>query len=311
MAGNAGVLKHAQNVPGCALALEAIFREAGIPQDLFRTLLIGAKAADDLIAHPLVAAVTLTGSVPAGRAVASAAGQVLKKCVLELGSSDAYLVLADADVQLAARVCATARMINAGQSCIAGKRFVVSAAVKGAFELAFVEAMEAYVMEDSRNEATKLGPLEIVKARDQLHAQVAASVAKGARLLTGGVVPDRTGAWYPPTVLTDVVPGMPAYDEELFGPVAAVIEACDDADAVRIANNSRLGLGSAVISRDIARAERIAATDLDAGMAFVNTSVRSDPRLPFGGVKDSGYGREVSRFGIFEFVNVKWVLVGT
>jgi succinate-semialdehyde dehydrogenase / glutarate-semialdehyde dehydrogenase len=309
MAGNGGVLKHASNVPGCALALEEIFREAGFPQDLFRTVLIGSQQVKTLIEDPSIAAITLTGSVNAGKAVAAAAGAVLKKAVLELGGSDGYIVLEDADIALAAKVCAAARMINAGQSCIAGKRFVVVESVRPAFEAAFVQAMRAYVFGDPNEPGTRLGPLQSVKARDELAEQVKQSVAGGARVLLGGEVPKRPGAWYPATVLTHVTAGQPAHDEELFGPVAAVIGARDEADAIRIVNDSRFGLGSAVLTRDLARGERIAADELDSGLAFVNQSVRSDARLPFGGVKESGYGRELSEFGIYEFCNIKTVVV--
>jgi len=309
MAGNAAVLKHASNVPGCALAIEDVFREAGFPDGLFRAALIPGKAVAALIADDNIAAVTLTGSVEAGRKVAAAAGAALKKCVLELGGSDAYLVLADADVGKAADVAAAARMVNGGQSCIAGKRFIVVRELREAFERALVEKMQAFQMGDPRDPATKLGPMQAVKARDDIHDQVMRSIAAGARRLTGGEVPDHPGAWYPPTVLTDVKPGMPAYDEEVFGPVAAVIEAGGEAEAIAIANASRFGLGSGVLTSDPARGERIAAEELEAGMSFVNAAVRSDPRLPFGGVKASGYGRECSEFGIHEFVNIKSVLV--
>jgi succinate-semialdehyde dehydrogenase/glutarate-semialdehyde dehydrogenase len=309
MAGNGGVLKHASNVPGCALALEEIFREAGFPQDLFRTVLIGSQQVKSLIEDPSIAAVTLTGSVSAGKAVAAAAGAVLKKTVLELGGSDGYIVLEDADLARAAQVCAAARMINAGQSCIAGKRFVVIESLRAAFEGAFVEAMRGYVFGDPNEPATRLGPLQSVKARDELAEQVKRSVAGGARALLGGEVPKRPGAWYPATVLTNVTAGQPAHDEELFGPVAAIIGARDEADAIRIVNDTRFGLGNAVLTRDLARGERIAANELDSGLAFVNQSVRSDTRLPFGGVKESGYGRELSEFGIYEFCNIKTVFV--
>jgi len=309
MAGDGAVLKHASNVPGCALAIESVFREAGFPVDLFRTALVPGRAVKALIEDPNIAAVTLTGSVAAGKQVASAAGGVLKKCVLELGGSDAYLVLADVDVAKAAEVAATARMVNGGQSCIAGKRFIVVAEVREAFERALAEKMQAFAMGDPRDPATRLGPMQSVHARDEIHDQVQRSLQAGARLLTGGEVPDRPGAWYPPTVLTDVRPGMAAYDEEVFGPVAAVIEAAGEAEAIAIANASRFGLGSGVLTADLARGERIAAEELEAGMSFVNANVRSDPRLPFGGVKQSGYGRECSEFGIREFVNIKSVLV--
>lgn len=309
MAGNGAVLKHASNVPGCALAIESVFREAGFPANLFRAVLAPSRDVRTLIEDPAIAAVTLTGSVEAGRQVASAAGAALKKSVLELGGADAYLILEDADIGKAAQICAAARMVNAGQSCVAGKRFIVLASVRAAFEQAFVEAMQSYTMGDPRHEAARLGPLQSVGARDEIHALVQDSVAKGARLLTGGEIPERPGAWYPPTVLTDVRPGMPAYDDEIFGPVAAIIEAASEAEAISIANASRFGLGSGVLTRDLARGERIAAEQLEAGMSFVNTNVRSDPRIPFGGVKESGYGRECSQFGIREFVNIKSVLV--
>lgn len=309
MAGNTAVLKHASNVPGCALAIESVFREAGFPENVFRTLLIPSAQVKALIDDPSIAAVTLTGSVEAGRQVAAAAGAALKKSVLELGGSDAYLVLEDADIAQAAKVCATARMVNGGQSCIAGKRFIAVRQVREAFERALAAEMETYLMGDPRDPGSKLGPMESVKARDQIHEQVRRSVERGARLLTGGTIPDRPGAWYPPTVLTDVCPGMPAHDEEVFGPVAAAIEAKDEADAIRIANEARFGLGSGVLTRDLARGERIAAEELESGMSFVNGNVRSDPRMPFGGVKHSGYGRECSDFGIHEFVNIKSVVV--
>ena len=309
MAGNAAVLKHASNVPGSALAIEDVFREAGFPQDLFRTLLIPGRDVAAVIEDPNIAAVTITGSVGAGRDVARAAGGVLKKVVLELGGADAYLVLEDADIDKAAAVCAAARMVNGGQSCIAGKRFIVLTSVREAFERAMTQKMSAYRMGDPRDPATTLGPLSSVHARDEIHEQVQKSLAGGARLLCGGQVPDKPGAWYPATVLTDVKPGQPAHDEEVFGPVAAIIEAADEAEAIRIANDSEFGLGSGVLTRDLARGERIAAEALEAGMSFVNANVRSDPRLPFGGVKHSGHGRECSDFGIYEFVNVKSVLV--
>jgi succinate-semialdehyde dehydrogenase/glutarate-semialdehyde dehydrogenase len=309
MAGNGGLLKHARNVPGCALAIEDVLHDAGVPRDLFRTLLLPTRHVEALIRDDHVAAVTLTGSVAAGRAVATAAGSVLKKCVLELGGSDAYLVLEDADIAAAAGLAATARMVNGGQSCIAGKRFVVVRQVLDRFEQALVAAMREYRMGDPRDEATRLGPMQSVEARDEIHRQVTDSVAKGARLLLGGEVPDRPGAWYPATVLAGVRPGQPAHDEEVFGPVAAVIAAEDEADAIRIANASEFGLGSGVLTADLDRGRRIAARELDAGLSFVNENVRSDPRMPFGGVKHSGYGRECGVFGIREFVNIKSVHV--
>jgi succinate-semialdehyde dehydrogenase / glutarate-semialdehyde dehydrogenase len=262
-----------------------------------------------LIEDDKVAAVTFTGSVAAGRSVATAAGGVLKKCVLELGGSDAYVVLEDADIEAAAKICATARMVNGGQSCIAGKRFIVVRSILEKFETALVAAMRAYEIGDPRKEGTRLGPMVSTKARDDLHGQVEKSLAGGARLLLGGKVPDRAGAWYPATVLADVRPGQPAHDEEVFGPVAAIIAAKDEADAIRIANDSEYGLGSGIITADLDRGRRIASEDLEAGLSFVNENVRSDPRMPFGGVKHSGYGRECSSFGIHEFTNIKSVHV--
>ena len=307
MAGNGALLKHASNVPGCALAIEDVLHEAGVPHDLFRTLLIGSGDVEALIKDENIAAVTLTGSVAAGKSVATAAGSVLKKCVLELGGSDAYLVLDDADIAAAAKVAATARMVNGGQSCIAGKRFIVLRSVLEPFEKALTDAMRGFEMGDPRKEGTKLGPMQSVEARDDIHRQVNESIRKGARPLLGGKIPDRPGAWYPPTVLTNVLPGQPAHDEEVFGPVAAIIGAVDEADAIRIANASEFGLGSGVLTSDLDRGRRIAAQELEAGSSFVNDNVRSDPRAPFGGVKHSGYGRECSAYGIREFVNIKTV----
>ncbi|WP_088347141.1 MULTISPECIES: NAD-dependent succinate-semialdehyde dehydrogenase [Rhodomicrobium] len=309
MAGNAGVLKHASNVPGCALAIEEVMRDAGFPKDLFRALLIGSKAIDGLIEHPKVRAVTLTGSEGAGRSVARKAGEVLKKAVLELGGSDPYLVLEDADVEKAAAICTKARLVNSGQSCIAGKRFIVIESLRDQFEQAFVAKMQAAKMGDPMDAATEVGPLARHDLREDLHKQVEASIDKGARVLCGGKIPDGPGAYYPPTVLTDVVKGMPAHDEELFGPVAAVIVAEDEADAIRIANDSNFGLGGGVITPDLARGERLAAEFIEAGSVFVNAQVASHPKLPFGGIKHSGYGRELSHYGIKEFVNIKTVFI--
>jgi succinate-semialdehyde dehydrogenase / glutarate-semialdehyde dehydrogenase len=311
MAGNGALLKHASNVPGCALAIEEVFLQAGLPRGLFRTLLLPSGDVEALIKDENIAAVTLTGSVAAGRSVATAAGSVLKKCVLELGGSDAYVILEDADIAAAAKVAATARMVNGGQSCIAGKRFIVVRSVLEPFEKALVDAMRGYEMGDPRKEGTRLGPMQSVKARDEIHRQVSESTRKGARLLLGGKVPDRPGAWYPATVLTNVLPGQPAHDEEVFGPVAAILTADDERDAIRIANASEFGLGSGVLTSDLERGRRIAAEEIEAGSCFVNENVRSDPRTPFGGIKHSGYGRECSAFGIREFVNIKTVHVKT
>jgi len=309
MAGNVGVLKHASNVCECALAIASVWREAGAPEGVFTSVLVGSAAVGDMIASPRVAAVTLTGSTPAGKSVAAAAGRVLKKTVLELGGSDPYLILEDADLDFAADVCAAARLVNTGQSCIAAKRFIIVDAVRDAFTERFVSKMRAAKFGDPRDPSSQLGPLARHDLRDQLHAQVRTSIQRGARALLGGEVPSGPGAYYPPTVLDRVGPGMPAFEEELFGPVAAVIAARDERDAVRIANESSFGLGSAVFTRDVERGRRIAEHDLEAGSCFVNAQVHSDPRLPFGGIKESGYGRELAAFGIREFTNLKTIYV--
>ena len=309
MAGNAGVLKHSSNVMGCALAIESVLRDAAFPPDLFRALVIGSAKVPSVIAAPEVKAITLTGSTPAGQAVATAAGAVLKKTVLELGGSDPYVVLQDADLELAAETCVSSRLINSGQSCIAAKRFIVVEPVLEQFTRLYVQKMQARKTADPFEEGVDVGPQARADLRDDLHQQVEESVAQGAVLLLGGERPDGPGAFYPPTVLASVTPGMPAYDEELFGPVAAIIAARDEADAIRIANDSVFGLGAAVFTRDEARGERLASEELEAGSCFVNAFVKSDPRLPFGGIKQSGYGRELSVFGIREFVNIKTVYV--
>jgi succinate-semialdehyde dehydrogenase / glutarate-semialdehyde dehydrogenase len=309
MAGNAVLLKHASNVPGCAAAIEGIFRQAGAPEGLFHALFLDNDAAEALIEHPGVAAVTLTGSTRAGKAVAARAGGALKKTVLELGGSDPYLVLHDADLAAAAQACAAGRLVNSGQSCIAAKRFVVVESVREAFEERLVQHMAQAKMGPPDEPGVEVGPQAREDLRDDLHRQVRESLEKGARLLVGGEIPDREGWYYPPTVLTDVGPGQPAYDEELFGPVAAIIPVADEDEAIRVANDSVFGLGGAVFSSDVARAEGIARDALEVGCAFVNDHVRSHPALPFGGVKQSGYGRELGNFGIREFVNVKTVWV--
>ncbi len=307
MAGNAGVLKHASNVTGCALAIEDVFSQAGFPKDLFRTLIVSSKKMDKVIELEKIRAVTLTGSVPAGKAVASKAGSLIKKTVLELGGSDPYVILEDADLDLAADSCVTSRLINGGQSCIAAKRFIIVEEVYDRFRDLFVEKMKAKKMGNPFDESNDLGPQATDSLRNDLHDQVKRSIDKGAKLLLGGKIPETKGAYYPPTVLENIKEGMAAYDEELFGPVASLIKAKNEADAVRIANDSIFGLGAAVFTKDIIRGERIAREELNAGNCFVNAFVKSDPRLPFGGVKESGYGRELSWFGIHEFVNIKTV----
>ena len=309
MAGNVGLLKHASNVSGCALAIEEILHAAGVPEDAFRVLLVGSSRVDAIIGAPEVVAVTLTGSTPAGRAVAGRAGACLKKTVLELGGSDAYVILDDADLAAAAETCATSRLINGGQSCIAAKRFIVVEPVFHEFEERLIERMSARRMGDPLEEGTDVGPQARRDLRDELQRQVEASVARGARVRLGCELPAGPGAFYPPSILGEVRPGMPAFDEELFGPVAAVVPAKNERDAIRLANQSVFGLGAAVFTRDVERGERIARHELQAGACFVNAHVRSDPRLPFGGIKESGYGRELAAFGIREFVNIKSVWV--
>jgi succinate-semialdehyde dehydrogenase/glutarate-semialdehyde dehydrogenase len=309
MAGNAVIVKHASNVPGCALAIEGIFHQAGIPHDLFRVVLTSGRQVESLIEHRLVRGVSLTGSSEAGSAVARKAGELLKKAVLELGGSDPYLILEDADIELAARLCTKGRLMNSGQSCIAAKRMIVVEKAREQFEKRFVKLMGEARLGDPLDEHTDVGPLARPDLRDTLHRQVERSVAKGARLLLGGKMPDGPGTFYPVTVLTDVQPGMPAFDEETFGPVAAVVPVKDEAAAIEAANNSVFGLGCCVFSRDQPRAERIASERLEAGMAFVNHELYEDPRLPFGGIKESGYGREMGSYGIKEFVNIKTVYV--
>lgn len=308
MAGNTGLLKHSSNVPRCALQIEEVFVKAGFPADVFRTLMIGSGKVDKVIEHPAVKAVTLTGSDIAGRKVAAKAGQMLKKTVMELGGSDPFVVLADADLDEAAAVAARARCINSGQSCIAAKRFIVEAPVYDAFLEKFRANMAALVMGDPLDEKSQVGAQAREDLMAELHAQVEASVARGAKLVLGGKPLAGKGSFYPPTILVDVVPGMPAYDEEMFGPVASVIRARDAADALRIANDTPFGLGASVWTRDAAKGEAFAA-QVEAGASFVNGMVKSDPRLPFGGVKISGFGRELSHHGIREFVNIQTIWV--
>lgn len=309
MAGNGAVLKHAPNVFGCSLLMEEIFREAGFPRDLFRSLLIDIPLTTEVIRNPLVAAVTITSSVNAGRAVASEAGKVLKKCVLELGGSDAFIVLEDADVDKAVEIGIIGRYQNSGQSCIAAKRFIVVDAVYDEFEKKFVDAVKQLKMGDPSAEDIYVGPQARVDLRDGLHDQVQRSVDAGAKCLVGGQVPEGPGAFYPPTVLAGVKEGMAAWSEELFGPVATLIRVRDEAEALQVANCLDFGLGGAVWTQDLARGERIAADGIESGAAFVNDMSKSDPRMPFGGIRNSGYGRELSIYGIREFVNVHAVWV--
>ena len=306
MAGNVGLLKHASNACGCALAIQDVFLQAGFPAGAFTTLLVEGTRVEPIIRHRLVRAVTLTGSTPAGKSVAGIAGSELKKSVLELGGSDAYIVLQDADLGLAVQTCVKSRLINGGQSCIAAKRFIVVRSVQEEFTRRYVEQFRNVRFGDPTDPESDIGPMARADLRDQIHDQVCRSVAQGAQLLIGGAVPDQPGSYYPPTVLGGVRPGMVAFEEEIFGPVASIIEADDEADAIALANRSEFGLGSAVFTNDKSTADRIA-RQIDAGSVFVNALVKSDVRLPFGGVKHSGYGRELSWFGIQEFVNIKTV----
>jgi succinate-semialdehyde dehydrogenase/glutarate-semialdehyde dehydrogenase len=308
VAGNTGVLKHASNVPQCALAIEAVFCEAGFPDGVFRSLMISAAQVKGLIEDPRIHAVTLTGSEPAGRQVAATAGAMLKKSVLELGGSDAFIVLEDADLEWAVPQALASRYLNVGQSCIAAKRFIVVEAVAEAFVERFKTAVEALSPGDPMAQSTTLAPMARVDLRDELHRQVEQSVAGGAKVITGGRPLDGEGAYYAATILDQVKPGQPAYSEELFGPVAIVIRARDEAEALRIANDSPFGLGSSIWTRDSQRGENLA-RQIEAGCSFVNGMVKSDPRLPFGGIKHSGYGRELSHHGIREFVNAKTIWI--
>ncbi len=308
MAGNVGLLKHASNVPGCALAIEEIFREAGFPEGVFQTLLIGSSKADDVISDGRIKAVTLTGSEPAGRKVAQTAGQNLKKTVLELGGSDPFVILSDADVEAAASVGSAARCINSGQSCIAAKRFIVVEEHLDEFTSKFVGYIRERIVGDPMDEKTQIGPMARKDLRADLHGQVTQSVMDGAENLLGGENLDRPGYFYAPTVLGNVSKGMAVYEEETFGPVAAIIPARDDEDAIRIANDTKFGLGASLWTQDMNKAEQLSG-EIQAGCVFVNGLVKSDPRLPFGGVKASGYGRELSYHGIREFVNIKSVWI--
>ncbi|MGH9756239.1 MAG: NAD-dependent succinate-semialdehyde dehydrogenase [Candidatus Acidiferrales bacterium] len=308
-AGNTLVLKHADNVPGCALALEQVFREAGYSDGVFQTLMIGIPQVESVIKDPRVHAVTLTGSERAGRAVGRQAGEVLKKCVLELGGSDAFVVLKDADIAQAAEVGMKSRYQNAGQSCIAAKRFIVMDSIADAFLKEFRARAEALKPGDPLDEKTTLAPMARFDLRDSLHKQVEDALAKGAKVLIGGKSLTGKGAFYMPSILDGVQPGMRAWEEELFGPVANIIRVRNEAEALKVANGSHYGLGGSVWTRDKKRGEAFARR-MQSGSAFVNGLVKSDPRMPFGGIKNSGYGRELARHGIHEFTNVKTVWIG-
>jgi succinate-semialdehyde dehydrogenase/glutarate-semialdehyde dehydrogenase len=308
MAGNVGVLKHASNVPGSALAIEDVFREAGFPENAFRTLLISSSKVESVIKNPLVKAVTLTGSEPAGMQVASTAGHELKKTVLELGGSDPYIVLEDADIPACVKTSVTARMINAGQSCIAAKRFIVVESRLKEFEQQQVAIMKSLKMGDTLSEETQVGAMARMDLLEDLDKQVQDSIKMGAKLLCGGKKADGPGAFYLPTVLTNVKKGMPAYEQETFGPVSAIISVKDEEEAINVANDSEFGLGGSVWTKDVGRGEQVARR-IESGAVFVNGMTKSDPRLPFGGVKRSGYGRELSHYGIKEFVDIKTIWI--
>jgi succinate-semialdehyde dehydrogenase/glutarate-semialdehyde dehydrogenase len=308
MAGNVGLLKHASNVPQCALAIEEIFRKAEFPEGVFQTLLIGSQQVDRILNDPRVVAATLTGSEEAGVQVGTGAAKRIKKVVLELGGSDPFIVMPSANLDEAVATAVKARIINNGQSCIAAKRFIVADAIANEFERKFVSKMEALKVGDPFDESTELGPLATLDGVTSLDADVQKTVAAGARILTGGKPLKRTGNFYAPTVLTDIPEESPAYREELFGPVACIFRAKDLDDAIRIANDSRFGLGASAWTNDQSERERFI-NELEAGMVFINKMVASDPRLPFGGVKHSGHGRELGPYGIREFTNTKTVWI--
>jgi len=309
MAGNAVILSHSENVTGCALEIEKVIHDSGISTDLFRTILVENDNMKAVIQHEGIAAITLTGSTNAGKIVASQAGEALKKTVLELGGSDPSIILEDADLKLSAESCVNSRFLNSGQSCIAAKRFVIVEKVYDEFVATFKKLASSRVVGNPFDDKTDLGPMARKDLRDSLHKQVEKSIQKGARVALGGKKPNGKGAFYPVTILEDVMIGMPAYEEELFGPVASMIKVKDENEAIKVANDSIYGLGASIYSKNIKKAEKIAAEQLEAGCCFVNEFVKSDPRLPFGGIKNSGYGRELGLYGIREFVNTKTVFI--
>ena len=309
LAGNTVALRHSLLVPACAVEIEKIFMEAGAPQGVFKTILADNEMTEACISHPSVKAVSFTGSTEVGKMVASLSGKYIKKQVLELGGSDAYVILKDADIAQAVQIGVTSRTLNSGQSCIAAKRFIVVHEIYKTFLAQFVEKMKSLKLGAPQEDGIDIGPLVSTHHRERLHRQVLGSIEMGAHLDLGGELPSGVGAYYPATVISSVTPGMPAFDEELFGPVAAIIEAKDEQDAIRLANKSSYGLGAAIFSKNVEHANQIAKNDIHAGAVFVNDFVRSDPRLPFGGVNQSGYGRELSEVGIHEFCNIKTVYV--
>ena len=311
MAGNTTVLKHAGNVFGMAEKIEELFKQAGFPEYCFNNLLIDGKTASSLISHKAISGVTFTGSDATGKKVAEEAGKHVKKTVLELGSNDAYLVLDDADLELAVKTCVTGRMINNGETCVSAKRFVVVESLYDDFKAQIKEQFEAMKMGDPMADDTDLGPMAREDLRDGIHDQVMESVKAGANIVTGGEIPSQTGYYYPPTLLDNLAPGMPAYDDELFGPVASLIKAKDNDDAMRIANDSRYGLGGGIFSKDEKKAIELAKKYFDTGMININGYGLAQPNLPFGGVKESGYGREHGGFGMREFVNIKCIMINS
>ena len=309
MVGNGVLLKHSENCTGSGLMLREIYERAGLPKGLFGVLLISHDQSDAIIEHDLVRGVTLTGSDKAGRMVAQKAAAVAKKTVMELGSNDAYMIFDDADLDLAIKTCVQGRLFNNGQTCVNAKRFIVTEKNYDAFVKGYADAFKAVTMGDPNKEESGLGPLVSRSQRDQVHKQVEESVANGAKIVAGGEIPDQAGWFYPATALVDVAPGQPAYDDEIFGPVASIIKARDDEDAMRIANDSRYGLGGGIFSKDVDRAVRMASTHFDTGMVNINTYSIASPDMPFGGVKNSGYGREHGAVGLKEFVNVKAITI--
>lgn len=309
-AGNICLLKHAPSVPGCAVAIDDIFIKAGFPEDVLTPLYIDIDKMETVISNPIVKGVSLTGSTRAGASIAQLAGKYIKKSVLELGGSDPFIILEDADIQKAAAICAKSRLKNAGQSCIGAKRIIVVEKVYDAFLKAFQGLFEQIEMADPSLSDTQLGPMSREELRNNLHSQVLASIAAGAECTLGAYVPEENGAWYPPTILTNIEKGCPAYSEELFGPVASIIKVKDEEEALEVANDTSFGLGAAVFTANLEKGEHIAREELQAGACFVNEMVKSDPRLPFGGINNSGYGRELSSMGMYEFMNIKTVWVG-
>ena len=307
-AGNGAILKHASNVQGCAFAIEKSFKDSGFPENIFRNIVVPGREMEEVIKHPAIAAITLTGSTPAGKSIAMTAGSVLKKTVLELGGSDPYIILEDANVDLAVDACISGRILNTGQSCIAAKRLIVTENLYDTFLSKLEDKLSDKIMGDPKDDVD-IGPMVSIEARDEVHDQVCRSVEAGAKLKLGGIIPKEVGAFYPITLLSEVEPGMTAFDEEIFGPVFTVIKARDEANAIELGNQTEFGLGSAVFTSDLEKGESIAKTQLNVGACFVNDFVKSDPRLPFGGIKESGYGRELSIYGIMEFVNVKTIVV--